>query len=77
MMGESEGVVVDRSESGKWWRLTYKGVLDFLEDEPTEAQRVEFRKRVDDNIRRAAAEQRAAARHGGGGRAPTVQDVPT
>jgi len=77
MMGESEGVVVDRSESGKWWRLTYKGVLDFLEDEPTEAQRVEFRKRVDENAKRAAMEQRAAARHGGGTREPTVRDVPT
>jgi len=62
-------VEVIKSISGKWWRLRYRGKIEFTEDEPTEAQKVAFRKAVE-----------AAPRHptfSGNGRSLTVADMDT
>ena len=43
----SDPVVVDRSISGAYWRMRYKGKVAFEEDEPTPATKEKFRKSVD------------------------------
>jgi len=42
-----EEVIVTKSESGKWWRLSYRGKVEFVEEEPGESHKIAFRKSVD------------------------------
>lgn len=46
-------VEVTKGSSGNWWRMTYKGQVDYLDTEPTEGEKAMFRGQVD------AAELRA------------------
>lgn len=40
-------VEVDKSISGAYWRMRYKGKVAFEEDEPTEATKAKFKKSID------------------------------
>ncbi len=44
-------VFIDKSISGAWWRMRYKGKVELTEEEPTEAQRKLFKQSVDTNIK--------------------------
>jgi hypothetical protein len=46
-------VEVERGSSGAWWRMKYRGQVDYLPDEPTEGDMRLFRESVDAAARRA------------------------
>ena len=49
-------VTVDVNKDNTWWRLEYKGQCDFLEKEPTDRDKSEFKKVVDGQLRQRAIE---------------------
>lgn len=46
-----EMVEVDKSISGQWWRMRYKGKVELTEDEPTDSQRKLFKQSVDTQLK--------------------------
>jgi hypothetical protein len=55
-------VTVEKSKSGEWWRMEYKGSVDYLPadaaspDGPTEGERRIFRESVDAHRRRESVD---------------------
>jgi hypothetical protein len=48
-------LVVEQGKSGVWWRMTYHGMVEYVEHEPTEAERGAFvRSCVEASARRRA-----------------------
>lgn len=40
-------VEVEQGKSGQFWRMTYKGEVDYLDEEPTDADKNKFMRSVD------------------------------
>jgi len=70
-MSDTE-VTVDVNKDDTWWRMEYKGHVDFLDYDPTAEDRREFRKMVDMNLRQSRVEKSIRAN----GHSTTVQEKP-
>lgn len=64
----SDSVVVEQSASGEWWRMSYGGETDLVDEEPTDAVKLRFMQSVVEGKRRRAFETKMRAQvqeHGG------------
>lgn len=65
----SEHVAVTKSASGQWWKMEFRGKVEITDEEPTERQKVMFRKSV--------IESKQNAGFSGSGRSFTISDMST
>lgn len=54
----NDHVEVEKSKSGQWWRMEYRGKVELTEEEPTEQQKKLFRLSVDRAPREARPSER-------------------
>lgn len=67
-------VTVTKSNSGQWYRMEYKGKIEFCDEQPTPQDCADFRRSTDQILRNARVEEMAARKRGSAER--TVKDEP-
>lgn len=65
----SEHVAVTKSASGQWWKMEFRGKVEITDEEPTERQKVMFRKAVIESPKNPG--------FSGSGRSFTISDMST
>ncbi len=72
-MSDTE-VTVSKSVSGQWWRMEYRGKVEFCDEEPSADDCRDFRKSVDQMARSKRVEEMAMRRVNGHG--STIREEP-
>jgi len=63
-MSDTE-VTVTKSNSGEWYRMEYKGKVEFCDEAPTPSECADFRRSTDQMLRQARIESIVAKRING------------